>query len=330
VPRRDLRYGSDQEPGIRRLGHQRFRYLDDRTGEPVATGDRERIARLAIPPAWTDVWISASPRSHVQATGRDAKGRKQYRYHPEYVASRSQDKFAGLIAFARRLGPLRRRVRRDLAGDDEHAKVVAAIVRLLDLSGIRVGNDEYERSNHTFGLTTLHDGHAVIRGSTIQLVFRGKTGRTIDVTVEDARLARIVRRCQHLPGQHLFSYRSETGRIRRVDSADVNSYLRAAGDPLATAKTFRTWSATTDAATRLAAVADGVSAAPALNEVLDEVASRLGNTRAVCRSSYVHPVVVESFLDGRLTRSWAQPVAAGPAGLTADERRTLRLLRHAE
>jgi DNA topoisomerase-1 len=322
-----LHYGSDHEPGIRRHGTRRFRYVDERTGAAVGPRVRERIDRLAIPPAWTDVWIAASPNSHVQATGRDSRGRKQYRYHHAFVAARSADKFSGLVPFAARLGTVRQRVRRDLSSDDEHTRVLAAVVRLLDLAALRVGNDEYARGNNTFGLTTLRDDHAVVRGSVIRLVFDGKTGRTVDARIDDPKLARIVRRCQRLPGQHLFSYRHVDGTVGRVGSTDVNEYLRGTGDPLATAKTFRTWSATVDAAGGLAAVAEQPASTRVLNEVLDVVAGSLGNTRAVCRNSYVHPAVVDAYLDGTLSRSWAQPVTNRPYGLTADERRTLRLLR---
>jgi DNA topoisomerase-1 len=325
-----LHYGSDHDPGIARRGTRRFRYVDQQTGRPVGPRTEQRIAALAIPPAWTDVWIAASPDSHVQATGRDARGRKQYRYHPEFVASRSADKFDELPGFGAHLGRLRRRVRRDLDGKgDDRDRVVAAVVRLLDVASLRVGNDEYARTNKTYGLTTLHNDHATVRGPAVNLAFDGKTGHQFDVTVHDRRLARIVRRCQQLPGQHLFTYRRDDGTIAAIGSGDVNDYLRAYGHPLATAKTFRTWNATVDAAKQLAATLadEEAPSARSVNEVLDVVCASLGNTRAVCRNSYVHPAVLDAYLDGGLLRSWSRPVSPRPAGLTADERRTVRLIK---
>ena len=205
------------------------------------------------------------------------------------------------------------------------------VVRLLDVTGLRIGNDEYARENRTFGITTLRTRHVTVRGTRIQLRFRGKIAHEFDVRVDDATLAAIVRRCQHLPGQDLFRYRDERGDVRTVTSTDVNRYLSEHGAPTATAKTFRTWNATVGAAAGLAAV---VSSEPqpsvrTLNQVIDTVADSLGNKRAVCRNSYVHPTVVDAYLDGRLGRSWARPVGTRPSGLLADERRTLRLIKHA-
>ncbi len=278
------------------------------------------------------MWIAASSDSHVQATGRDAKGRKQYRYHPQHTADRSAHKFGDLVAFAGNLGALRRRVRRDLAAPGlGHDRVVAVVVRLLDVTGLRIGNDEYARENRTFGITTLRTRHVTVRGTRIQLRFRGKIAHEFDVRVDDATLAAIVRRCQHLPGQDLFRYRDERGDVRTVTSTDVNRYLSEHGAPTATAKTFRTWNATVGAAAGLAAVvsSEPQPSARTLNQVIDTVADSLGNKRAVCRSSYVHPTVVDAYLDGRLGRSWARPVGTRPSGLLADERRTLRLIKHA-
>lgn len=326
-----LRYGSDAEPGIRRRGTKRFAYVNERTGRPASRADVERITALAIPPAWTDVWIAADPTSHVQATGRDAKGRKQYRYHPDHTSSRSADKFADLVPFAHALGRVRNRVRRDLRADElDHDQVVAVVVRLLDVTGLRVGNPQYARENGSFGLTTLRRRHARLRGSTLRLSFRGKSKHQFDVDVDSAPLARVVRRCQHLPGQHLFQYERD-GERRAISSNDVNAYLAEYGSPGITAKTFRTWNATVLAAERFAAAAqDGLEpTAAAVNDVIDAVAHQLGNTRAVCRSSYVHPAVIEAFLDGSLAVRWNRPVGTRPGGLTADERRTLRLLKAA-
>src|SRR4051794_8887454 len=196
-----LRFGSDEEPGIRRHGVERFRYTVERTGRAPSHADLERIRSLAIPPAWTNVWISADPWSHLQATGRDAKGRKQYRYHPTFTTSQSENKFADLATFGHVLGGLRTRVDRDLRRNAlDHDRVVATVVRLLDITSLRVGNTEYSRTNGSFGLTTLHNGHATVRGSTIHLTFRGKSSHDFDIRVDNARLAKIVRGCQHLPG----------------------------------------------------------------------------------------------------------------------------------
>jgi DNA topoisomerase-1 len=292
----------------------------------------ERIAKLAVPPAWTDVWIAPDPASHVQATGRDARGRKQYRYHAQFTEDRSSNKFADLLAFGQSLGPLRARVRRDLgSGDLGYDQVVAVIVRLLDITSLRVGNPEYATTNQSFGLTTLRDEHASIRGSTIRLAFRGKSAHEFDITVDNPRLAKLVRRCQHLPGQSLFQYRTADGETRTVGSSDVNAYLSEFASVGMTAKTFRTWHATVRAASGLAKAAtlDPTPRAAVINEVVDDVAGMLGNTRAVCRKSYIHPAVVESYLDETLLRSWNRRVGAKPPGTTVDERKVLRLLRRA-
>ena len=326
-----LRFGSDQEPGIRRTGTKRFSYVHE-SGRRATATEHERIRSLAIPPAWTDVWITADPASHLQATGRDARGRKQYRYHALFTADRAENKFADLVGFGHALGPLRRRVRRDLTRSDlSHQHVVATVVRLMDLTSLRVGNEEYSRTNESFGLTTLLNGHARVRGSTIRLAFRGKSAHEFDVHVGDARLAGIVRRCQNLPGQHLFEYRDEFGEVRHVGSSDVNAYLSEHAAPGLTAKTFRTWNATVRAAEGLseAGARAETPSKQVLNEIIDDVAAHLGNTRAVCRNSYIHPVVVQSYVEGTLVQRWQRPVSDRPSGLTAPERRTLRLLRSA-
>ena len=326
----DLRFGSDAEPGIRRRGTSRFTYVDERTGRPPAERHLERIRALAVPPAWTDVWISADPTSHVQATGRDARGRKQYRYHPEFTRARSDGKFADLVAFGAQLGRLRRRVRRDLASHElTHAQVVAVVVRLLDMTGMRVGNERYARDNRSFGLTTLRDRHVVVRGSTINLSFRGKAAHEFDISVDSPRLARIVRACRELPGRQLFQYFAPDGELRTLTSTDVNGYLSEHGGVSMTAKSFRTWNATVLATSGLARAAEDGAARSAgvVCEVIDQVADQLGNTRSVCRTSYVHPGVVDAFLGGTLLPSWRRPVGDRPAGLTVDERRVLRLLR---
>jgi DNA topoisomerase-1 len=328
--KRSLRFGSDVEPGIRRRGRSRFTYVNERTGRTPSRKDLERISALAVPPAWTDVWIAADAASHLQATGRDVRGRKQYRYHPDFTASRSQNKFADLVSFGSGLGRLRRRVDRDLRSKDlDLDHVVAVVVRLLDLTGLRVGNVEYARDNRSFGLTTLRDRHAVVRGATINLSFRGKSAHEFDVTVESARLARLVRRCQNLPGQQLFQYRLADGEPRGIGSTDVNAYLAEHGNVSMSAKAFRTWNATVLAAEGFVQAAgdDGEPTARVVNEVIDQVAGELGNTRAVCRASYIHPAVIASYLDATLVPLWRRPVGSKPAGITDVERRVLRLLR---
>lgn len=329
----ELSFGSDQAPGIRRTGAKRFRYVNELTGKPASAADVARIQALVIPPAWTQVWIAAEPSSHLQATGRDARGRKQYRYHNAFIVSRAENKFSELVAFGCRLGALRRRVARDLGRNDlGQDRVVATVIRLMDITSLRIGNIEYATTNESFGLTTLHNQHASVRGSTIRLEFRGKSAHDFDVRVDDARLARIVRHCQHLPGQQLFEYRSEGGEIRRVSSSDVNSYLVEHAGPGVTAKTFRTWNATVRAADGLAAASQrtDIPTSRVIADVIDSVADHLGNSRAVCRSSYVHPAVIESYIQGTLLRRWQSPVGAKPTHLTVIERKALRLLRRAK
>jgi len=327
-----LSCGSDQAPGIQRTGVKRFRYVNELTVEPASEVDVARIQALAIPPAWTQVWIAAEPWSHLQATGRDSRNRKQYRYHDAFTASQAENKFAELVAFGYSLGALRRRVARDLGRNDlGHDRVVATVIRLMDITSLRVGNIEYATTNDSFGLTTLHNQHVSVRGSTIRLEFRGKSAHDFDVRVDNARLARIVRHCQHLPGQQLFAYRSAGGDIRRVSSSDVNSYLGDHAGPGVTAKTFRTWNATVRAAEGLAVMSEhtDIPTSRVINDVIDSVADHLGNTRAVCRSSYVHPAVIESFIQGTLLPRWQRPVGAKPTGLTVIERKALRFLRRA-
>ncbi len=328
----DLRFGSDHEPGIRRVGRARVRYVDDGTGRAPPPQDVQRIQALAVPPAWTDVWISADPHSHLQATGRDARGRKQYRYHARFVADRAEHKFGELGAFGGALPGLRRRVLTDLNSTDQsHDHVVAVIVRLLDLTGLRVGNDEYARTNQSFGLTTLHNRHAAVRGSRLRLSFRGKSAHAFDLTVEDPRLARLVKRCQDLPGQRLFEYVTEGGEVRSVGSADVNDYLRRHTDQASTAKTFQTWNASLFAAEQLVDRArhEDAPTITGLNAAIDEVAALLGNTRAVCRASYIHPVLIDRYQAETLLEVWDRPLSRRVRLVTANELRLLRLLRTA-
>ncbi|HEX6364003.1 MAG TPA: DNA topoisomerase IB [Albitalea sp.] len=294
-------------PGIRRVRRgNAFAYrLPD--GRPLRDdAEIARIRKLAIPPAYTDVWICPLPHGHLQATGRDARGRKQYRYHPEWRVARDATKFERMLAFGRVLPRIRRRVQRDLArpvgAHPDRAAVLATLARLLDTTLVRVGNEEYKRSNGSYGLTTLHNRHAAVAGGTLRLRFRGKHGVVHDLTVADPRVARIVRRCQAMPGQDLFEYVDEAGIVRSVGSADVNAYLREAAGEDVTAKDFRTWHATAHALALLKTAppeAEGRQRARrTANEILAEVAARLGNTVAVCRKAYIHPGVLELAASG--------------------------------
>jgi DNA topoisomerase I len=303
-----LRYVSDLDPGIRRVRAGRgFRYVGP-DGKPVRDPETlRRIRALVLPPAWRDVWICKRPDGHLQATGRDARGRKQYRYHPRWRAVRDEAKYDRVIAFGQALPGLRARVDADLALPGlPRRKVLAAVVRLLEVTLIRVGNEEYARSNHSYGLTTLRDHHADFHGAKVRFHFRGKSGVRHSVTVNDRRLAAVVRRCQEVPGQDLFQYVAEDGAHHGVGSGDVNDYLRElTGQPF-TAKDFRTWAGTVLAARALQAFAAFDSKAQARRNIVQaitEVARRLGNTRTVCQKCYVHPAVLDAYLDGSLLRT---------------------------
>jgi DNA topoisomerase-1 len=297
-----LRYVADTAPGItRRRAGKSFSYRDG-DGRPIR--DRatlDRIRSLAIPPAWTDVWICPSPRGHVQATGRDARGRKQYRYHPKWHQIRDETKYERMLAFGRALPAIRKRVERDLARPGlPREKVLAAVVKLLEATLIRVGNDEYARTNRSFGLTTLKDRHVAVEGSTLRFRFRGKSGVMHEIGLRDRRLATIVKRCQDLPGQELIQYLDDEGQPRDVESADVNQYLREIAGEEFTAKDFRTWAGTVLAAQALQEIESFDTQAQAKKNVvraIESVAQRLGNTPSVCRKCYVHPIVIEAYLE---------------------------------
>ena len=320
----------DDAPGIRRHGRRRFRYVDAR-GREVPAKVKARIDSLAIPPAWSDVWICPDPGGHIQATGRDARGRKQYRYHTAFRNRRERVKFRSLVPFGDALGDLRARIDTDLRSPSlSRERVVAAVAALLDQTYVRVGNEGYARTNKTFGLTTLRCRHVDVSGERVRFRFAGKGGKPVDVTCCDARLARVVRRCHELPGQLLFQYEDSDGTPSAVSSGDLNDYLRDATGLDATAKTFRTWGASLLAARRLAVVEAPSSAAEfgrVVNAELTPVAQVLGNTVAVCRSSYVHPTILDSFEKGTLGAAWLDGPSRGGKGLSADERRLLHLLR---
>lgn len=312
-------------------GGFRYRRADGRPLRDPAT--LERITRLAIPPAWRDVWICPRSDGHIQATGRDARGRKQYRYHPRWREVRDRTKFGRMIEFARTLPRIRQVVRGDLRRSGlPREKVLATVVRLLESTCIRVGSDEYARDNRHYGLTTLQDQHVAVRGSQLRFHFKGKSGKEHVVDLQDRRVAGIVRGCQEIPGQRLFQYRDERGHRRAVGSGDVNDYLRAVTGSDFTAKDFRTWAGTTLVAGQLVACAQPTSATAAKQAVLaavDAAAERLGNTRTVCRSSYVHPAVVDAFLEGWLRAPPRVRRMGAPRGLDPLERATLRVLQAA-
>jgi DNA topoisomerase-1 len=329
-----LVFGSDDEPGIRRRGSQRPRYVDEATGREVRSETTlQRIRSLVVPPAWTDVWISGDADSHVQATGRDARGRKQYVYHPDFRAYRDATKFDQLVPFGHALAGVRRAVDRDLRRHGlPRDRVTALVVALLDRTAIRVGNEEYARDNGTYGLTTLRDRHARIDGSRLRIHFTGKSTKVHDIDWKDARLAKLVQRCQDLPGQLLFQWVDSDGQQHPLVSDDVNAYLRDVSAMDVTAKTFRTWAATAHAASALA----GVECSGSVTErkrctraAVIEVASDLGNTPSVCRASYVHPRVLESFEAGEFADRWRAASAKGSSRLTVDERRLLHFLEDA-
>lgn len=298
-----LRYVNDGKPGIRREpAADGFRYIDAK-GEPVEDLDTlRRIKSLAIPPAWIEVWICPQENGHLQATGRDARGRKQYRYHPTWRAVRDEAKYERMIKFGQALPAIRREVDRalDLPGLPRE-KVLATIVYLLETTMIRVGNEEYARINKSFGLTTLRRRHVSIDGSDIEFRFRGKSGVYHRVKLRDRRLARIVRRTRDLPGQELFEYVDDDGETRSVDSSDVNDYLRQVSGEDYSAKDFRTWAGTVLAAMALQEFEKFDSQAQAKKNVvraIESVAERLGNTPSVCRKCYVHPAVLDAYLEG--------------------------------
>ena len=310
-----LRYVTDADPGIRRRRAGRgFTYLATNGRRLTDAAQLAWIRSLAIPPAWTDVWICASPRGHLQATGRDARGRKQYRYHPRWRAVRDEAKYGRMIAFGEALPAIRRQVDADLRRPGlPRERVVAAVVRLLEKTRLRVGNPEYARDNRSYGLTTLHDRHAEVGTTRIRFRFRGKGGKVNEVELSDVRLARIVARCQDLPGQELFAYLDEEGEVRPIGSDDVNDYLREVTGQEFTAKDFRTWSGTVLAAWALHELEAVDSEAQAKRNVVravEEVAEWLGNTPAVSRASYVHPAVIDAYLDGDVVRAARQTADA--------------------
>jgi DNA topoisomerase-1 len=311
-----LRYVTDTRPGIRReMGALGFKYVGVNGRVIRNKAEITRINRLAVPPAWTDVWICPEPRGHIQATGRDAKGRKQYRYHPAWRASRDDNKYDRMLAFADALPKIRQRTSADLARSGlPREKVLATVVQLLEKSLIRVGNDEYAKKNRSFGLTTMRNKHVEVKGSTVKFEFKGKSGVRHSVGVEDKRLARVVRACQDLPGQELFEYFDDKGARRDVGSGDVNAYLKEITGQDFTAKDFRTWAGTVLACTALQELDAFDSQSQAKKNVVqavEAVAGLLGNTRTVCRKSYIHPAILDAYMDGTMLETLSRKTGAG-------------------
>ena len=332
-----LRYVQAGVPGFgrRRKGKKTFTYSDAHGNRVTDADVVARIRSLAIPPAWEEVWICPFDNGHLQATGKDARGRKQYRYHPRFRQARDRNKYEHIIDFAQALPAIRRRVDADLSRPGlPKGKVLAAVVRLLEATLIRVGNDEYAKENHSYGLTTLLRRHVDVAGAHLHFEFRGKSGVEHEIDLDDARLAEIVRQCHELPGQELFQYLDEAGDWHDVHSGHVNDYLHEIAGEEFTAKDFRTWSGTVLAATALAALEGFTTKAQAGKNIaaaVESVAHKLGNTKAVCRKCYVHPAVFEGYLDGTLVVS-LNGAASGrlrpaDAQLRPDEGKVLTYLR---
>jgi DNA topoisomerase I len=328
-----LRYAGDDSPGISRKHAGRAFSYRDAAGHLIRDkATLGRIRTLAIPPAWTDVWISPLQNGHIQATGRDARGRKQYRYHPRWNAVRAETKYERMLTFGAALPQIRDRIRIDLARPGiPKEKVLAMVVRLLESTFIRVGNEEYARTNKSFGLTTMKDRHVEIDGTQIRFRFRGKSGKTHDVELTDRRLARLVKQCRDLPGQDLFQYVGDDGEPHPIDSAAVNEYIREISGQEFTAKDFRTWAGSLLAARQLHAthpIADEAGRKGIRVATIAAVAAQLGNTVAVCRKCYIHPSVLAAFDDRALFDRWIGESTRtdAAAGLEPDEAALLRFL----
>lgn len=314
-----LRYVSDAKPGIRRKSWRGgFRYVGP---DGAVVRDAEtlgRIKSLVIPPAWTEVWISPNPKGHLQVTGRDARGRKQSRYHPRWREVRDETKYERMMLFGAALPVIRERVEKDLGLPGmPRAKVLATIVRLMEVTLIRVGNEEYARENKSYGLTTMRNRHVDVDGSTVTFRFQGKSGVQHTVDLSDRRLARIVRRCQDIPGYELFQYVEKDGTTHSVDSADVNEYLREITDEHFTAKDFRTWAGTVLACEMLREFEEFASQTEAKRNVVQaikQVAAKLGNTPSVCRKCYVHPAVLDHYMSGAMLKGVKQKVTEESGG----------------
>ena len=325
-----LRYVSDEEtPGITRLPHGKgfsFRGLD---GQAVNKSTLKRVRAIAISPAWTSVWISPFPDTHLAATGRDAKGRKQYRYNAEFLQIRNTAKFGHLITFAEVLPKIRKAVKRHMAARGvPREKVIATIISLLEQTNIRIGNEGYAKENRSFGLTTLRNKHVRIAGSELRFLFQGKSGKTWRLSISNRRVAKVIRTCQELPGQNLFQYedKDENGNLQKVTSGDVNDYLREISGRDVTAKDFRTWAGTVLAAEALNAI-EGPSLKKHISDVVSRVAERLGNTATICRKCYVHPEIISAYEADDLALSIRDQDVDRSAELDPAESAVLRFLK---
>jgi DNA topoisomerase I len=332
-----LRYVSDQSPGITR--HRKGKTFIYRTSAGVGIHDRQELKRihsLVIPPAWKNVRICANPKGHLQATGIDAKGRKQYKYHPNWRAIRDENKFERLLSFADALPKIRSAVAEGLHKPDlTREKVLATVIRLLEVSLIRIGNEEYARENKSFGLTTMQNRHAEVDGSTVVFRFRGKSGKQHLVEVNDRRLARVIEKCQDLPGQQLFEYEEPDGKMAIISSEDVNEYLQQITHQPFTAKDFRTWAGTVLAAIALGKMEEVDGQAHAKKNIvaaIEAVAKMLGNTAAICRKCYIHPAIPTTYLDGTLAKMLRRKadtqIARHLSELKPEEAAVVALLRH--
>ena len=324
-----LRYVSDSKPGIRReVRGDSFTYFDVKNDEITDEKTVGRIRALAIPPAYTDVWICPQENGHIQATARDARGRKQYRYHARWRATRDEAKYDRMLAFANALPKLRARVESDLSRRGiPREKVLAAVVKLLETTNIRVGNEEYARDNEHYGLTTLRNEHADVQGQKVNFRFVGKSGKAHDITLRDSRLARIVAKCQEIEGQELFTYLDDDGKPHSLHSEDVNEYIHETVGGAFTAKDFRTWSGTILCALRLAEFTGDCTEREAKKNItaaIKQVSEQLGNTPAVCRKCYVHPAILDKYLAGTLAQDLKKPVEK--SDLCEEEAAVLALL----
>jgi len=329
--RAGLRHVSDERvAGITRHGAPgRFFYKLPSGARVRDVRILKRIRQLAIPPAWKDVWIAPFENAHLAATGKDARGRKQYRYHAGFAAVRDRDKYLHLVHFAQCLPKLRKQLAVDLRRSGlPREKVIAVVVTLLEETLIRVGNEDYARDNGSFGLTTLRNRHVKVRGGELRFTFRGKSGKDWQLAIRDPRVAKVVRSCQDLPGQHLFEYRDEAGKVQSVTSSDVNAYLHAVCGDDVSAKDFRTWAGTVEAALAFQALKDKAPTRKNVQDVIGRVAQKLGNTVAVCRKCYIHPHVIEMFLDGKLQLKATTHTRR--TGLSPAEKAVLSLLRSAK
>lgn len=330
-----LHYVNDSTPGIVRQAHGKsFRYVAPNGRVVRDSATLKRIRSLVIPPAWTDVWICTDPLGHLQVTGRDARGRKQSRYHPQWREVRDETKYQHMLEFGKALPVLRRRVERDISQQGMHReKILATIVRLMELTHIRIGNEEYARTNKSYGLTTMRNGHAKVKGESITFRFRGKSGVEHNVGVRDRRLSTVIKRCQDIPGQDLFQYLDEKGECHPIGSADVNLYLQEVTGDHFTAKDFRTWAGSVMACMLLCETEVFESETQGKRNVVDaikQVASHLGNTPSVCRKCYVHPSVLEHYMSGFLHKTVDIQVGRkqrSKYALRSEEQQLIRLLK---